>query len=55
MFNELDELRETRNHIHLASLDKPDEFYDKDDVNQTFQTTKTILKRIEKKLATLPL
>lgn len=50
VFEDLELLRTKRNHIHLTSLDAPDVFYDKDDVNQSFKITKTFLLRIEKVL-----
>lgn len=43
----LDDLREKRNRIHLAALEKTDDYYDKDDINAAFRTAKDLLALID--------
>lgn len=50
LFNKAEELREARNKIHLAGLDKVDDIYTKDDVNKYFEYSRKILERLENML-----
>lgn len=49
-----EELRETRNKIHLAGLDEIDDTYSKSDVDRYFNNARKVLDRFEKKLETIP-
>ena len=50
LFEEVEQLREKRNRIHLAGLTDVDDYYQKSDVTKMFETTNNILKAIEHKI-----
>ncbi|WOK05472.1 hypothetical protein [Imperialibacter roseus] len=50
LFEEVEELRDRRNKIHLAGLAKVDDFYEKKDIQQAFKTASKILKLVEERL-----
>ncbi len=51
LFEDVEELREKRNKIHLAGLKKEDDFFDKKDIQKAFNTASSVLTLVEKKLA----
>ena len=50
LFEEIEELREKRNKIHLAGLKKADDFYEQKDIQQAFITASRVLTLIENRL-----
>lgn len=52
LFQEVEELRDKRNKIHLAGLTRVDDFYDKHDVQNSFDVASRVLKLVERKLST---
>lgn len=50
LFEEVEELRDRRNKIHLAGLSNVDDFYEKKDIQKAFDTASKILKLVEGRL-----
>ncbi len=50
LFQEVEELRERRNKIHLAGLTMVDDFYEKKDIQKAFDTISKVLTLVEEKL-----
>ena len=50
LFQEVEELRDKRNKIHLAGLTKVDDFYEKKDIQKAFDTVSKVLTLVERKL-----
>ncbi len=47
LFNEVEYLRELRNKIHLVALKDRDDYYNKDHINQVFNTATKVLDAVE--------
>lgn len=50
LFNEVEDLREKRNKIHLAGLKREDDLFGKKDIQSAFKTATKVLKLVEEKL-----
>lgn len=50
LFKEVEELRDKRNKIHLAGLTEIDDYYDKKDIQKSFETASKVLSLVEQKL-----
>lgn len=50
LFDEVEDLREKRNKIHLAGLKREDDFFEKTDIQKAFDTASKILTLAESKL-----
>ena len=51
LFKIVEDLREKRNRIHLTTLDKVDDFYTKENVQNTLDTATRVIRRVEALLA----
>lgn len=47
LYKEVEDLRQKRNRIHLAALNKVDDFYDKETVKKGFNTAKKVIDKVE--------
>jgi len=50
LFEEVEELRERRNKIHLAGLTEVDDFYEKKDIQKAFDTAFKVLTLVQGRL-----
>ena len=55
LFVDADKIREDRNKIHLSELNSNDNYFTKNDVEETFNRARNIIEHIEKKISELKL